>query len=46
MTDTVRRFALSTRDAHGLSRQFGFEVVANPERQMEILRRTIYLEST
>jgi len=40
----LRRFALSTRDAHALYRQFGFEVVANPERQMEIMRRTIYLE--
>ena len=40
----LRRFALSTRDAHGLYRQFGFELVANPERQMEIMRRNIYLE--
>ena len=40
----LRRFALSTRDAHALYRQFGFEVVANPERQMEIMRRSIYLE--
>jgi len=40
----LRRFALSTRDAHALYRQFGFEVVANPERQMEIMRRNIYLE--
>ena len=42
----LRRFALSTRDAHGLYRQFGFELVANPERQMEIMRRNIYLESS
>ena len=41
----LRRFALSTRDAHSLYRQFGFEVVANPERQMDIMRRNIYLES-
>ena len=42
----LRRFALSTRDAHGLYRQFGFELVGNPERQMEIMRRNIYLESS
>jgi len=42
----LRRFALSTRDAHALYRQFGFELVANPERQMEIMRRNIYLESS
>ena len=41
----LRRFALSTRDAHALYRQFGFELVANPERQMEIMRRNIYLEA-
>jgi GNAT superfamily N-acetyltransferase len=41
----LRRFALSTRDAHSLYRQFGFELVANPDRQMEIMRRNIYLES-
>ena len=42
----LRRFALSTRDAHGLYAQFGFETVANPDRQMEILRRNIYLDSS
>ena len=42
----LRRFALSTRDAHALYRQFGFELVASPERQMEIMRRNIYLESS
>ena len=42
----LRRFALSTRDAHALYRQFGFELVANPERQMEIMRRNVYLESS
>jgi len=40
----LRRFTLSTRDAHALYRQFGFELVASPERQMEIMRRNIYLE--
>ena len=39
----TRRFALSRRDAHGLYRQFGFELVANPERQMEIMPRNSYL---
>ena len=41
----LRRFALSTRDAQALYRQFGFVTVANPDRQMEILRRDIYLQS-
>jgi GNAT superfamily N-acetyltransferase len=41
----LRRFSLSTRDAHSLYRQFGFELVANPERQMEIMRRDIYVGS-
>lgn len=39
----LRRFFLSTRDAHGLYARFGFGPVANPDRQMEILRRDIYL---
>jgi len=41
----LRRFSLTTRDAHALYAQFGFEVVANPDRQMEILRPQIYLSS-
>jgi len=41
----LRRFSLSTRDAQALYARFGFEVVANPERQMEIMRRDIYLRS-
>jgi GNAT superfamily N-acetyltransferase len=41
----LRRFSLSTRDAHTLYKQFGFEIVGNPERQMEIMRRDIYLRS-
>jgi GNAT superfamily N-acetyltransferase len=41
----LRRFALSTRDAHALYRQFGFETVANPDRQLEILSRDIYRQS-
>ena len=39
----LRRFSLSTRDARGLYEQFGFQLVANPQLQMEILRRDIYL---
>lgn len=31
----VPTWRLCTRDAHGLYRQFGFEVVSNPERYME-----------
>jgi GNAT superfamily N-acetyltransferase len=42
----LRRFSLSTRDAHALYAQFGFELVANPDRQMEILRRDIYLDAS
>jgi GNAT superfamily N-acetyltransferase len=42
----LRRFALSTRDAHSLYEQFGFRLVANPERQMEIMRRDVYLQSS
>lgn len=32
---TVRRFTLATRDAHGLYAQFGFKPLATPEAQME-----------
>jgi GNAT superfamily N-acetyltransferase len=39
----LRRFVLSTRDAHGLYEQFGFGPLANPDRMLEILRRDIYL---
>lgn len=42
----LRRFALSTRDARGLYEQFGFQLVANPQLQMEILRRDIYLRAS
>lgn len=42
----LRRFSLSTRDAHALYAQFGFRVAANPERQMEILRPNIYMPQT
>ena len=32
---TLRRFALATRDAHGLYQQFGFTPLAHPENHME-----------
>ena len=32
---TVKRWALATRDAHGLYRQFGFTPVQHPEKLME-----------
>jgi GNAT superfamily N-acetyltransferase len=41
----LRRFSLSTRDAHGLYKKFGFGPVGNPDRQMEIMRRDIYLRA-
>ena len=33
----LRRFLLATKDAHGLSAQFGFKELANPARMMERL---------
>jgi GNAT superfamily N-acetyltransferase len=36
--DTIVRFTLGTKDAHGLYAQFGFALPASPERQMELLR--------
>ena len=38
----LRRFMLATADAHGLYRQFGFEVIARPERMMEIVTPDVY----
>ena len=38
----LRRWGLSTRDAHGLYAQFGFQPLAFPERMMEILQRDVY----
>jgi GNAT superfamily N-acetyltransferase len=35
---TVGRFMLATRDAHGLYTQYGFQPLANPDIQMELLR--------
>ena len=39
----LRRWALVTRDAHGLYRKFGFEVVPQPERHMTRDRPGLYL---
>jgi len=38
----LRRWLLVTRDAHGLYERFGWRVVPEPERHMEILRRDMY----
>jgi GNAT superfamily N-acetyltransferase len=38
----LRRICLATKDAHGLYRQFGFEVTATPENWMEIKNDQIY----
>lgn len=38
----LRRVMLATADAHGLYRQFGFAVIARPERMMEIVAPDIY----
>ena len=35
---TVTKYSLGTADAHGLYRQFGFDLPANPERQMELVK--------
>lgn len=38
----LRRWMLVTVDAHGLYEQFGFKIVSQPERHMEIHRQGIY----
>lgn len=38
----LRRFALATKDAHGLYAQFGFAPLARPDRHMEIARPDVY----
>jgi GNAT superfamily N-acetyltransferase len=38
----LRRWSLSTRDAHGLYAQFGFTPLKFPDRYMEILRMNRY----
>lgn len=35
---TISKYTLGTADAHGLYRQFGFQLPSNPERQMELLK--------
>ena len=42
----LRRFHLSTKDAHGLYAQFGFTELATPERHMEKLVRDPYRAAT
>lgn len=39
---TLRRFVLVTRDAHGLYEQFGFKPLGAPQTYMEINRPEIY----
>jgi GNAT superfamily N-acetyltransferase len=41
----LRRWVLTTRDAHGLYEKFGFRSPQFPERYMEILRPNMYEES-
>ena len=41
-----RRFILATKDAHGLYAQYGFNVLKNPDRFMEIARPDIYKQFT
>ncbi|HYM35325.1 MAG TPA: GNAT family N-acetyltransferase [Steroidobacteraceae bacterium] len=38
----LRRWLLATKDAHGLYKQFGFTVIKNPERLMEIVDTGVY----
>ena len=38
----LRRFCLGTKDAHGLYRKFGFEVIKEPQYWMEIKKPNIY----
>ncbi|MEY4729209.1 MAG: hypothetical protein RL020_367 [Pseudomonadota bacterium] len=39
---SVRRFCLFTKDAHGLYERFGFRSAKNPDRYMELFRPGIY----
>jgi GNAT superfamily N-acetyltransferase len=38
----LRRWILTTKDAHGLYKQFGWKSVAFPDRWMEVLDRDVY----
>lgn len=42
--DNMRRFTLTTSDAHNLYKKFGFKALGSPERFMEIYHPGIYLE--
>lgn len=42
----LRRFILATKDAHGLYAQYGFNLLKNPDRFMEIARPDIYKQFT
>lgn len=42
----LRRVMLSTHDAHGLYRQFGFSALGHPEKLMELHRPAVYEQST
>jgi GNAT superfamily N-acetyltransferase len=42
----LRRFSLSTKDAHGLYAMFGFTALRAPERHMEVLRPDLYRAAT
>jgi GNAT superfamily N-acetyltransferase len=39
----LRRIMLATRDAHGLYKQFGFQLLQRPDRYMEIHHPDVYL---
>jgi N-acetylglutamate synthase-like GNAT family acetyltransferase len=41
----LRRISLATKDAHGLYKQFGFNVTATPQNWMEIKDNDIYLKT-
>lgn len=41
----LRRFVLSTKDAHGICERFGFRGVRHPDRYMEILDPEIYTKA-
>lgn len=42
----LRRFSLTTRDAEGLYRQYGFTELATPRRHLEIFRPGLYKGGT
>jgi len=42
----VRRFMLCTADAHGLYKQFGFEVAKSPENLMAIHKAGLYISES